>query len=527
MVNPNWITVDLGAIKTVPMLTIHFWDGDSRTYTYTVESSTDGTNWTEIVPSSTVHGLATHTFDPAIDLRYLRVTVTNNTGGTYAHILEITLYKTTTSTTTTETGNLQQVGVGTGDLSGNTAVATAVTQPLADLELTKTATPASVKLGNNLTYSLTVLNHGPSPATGITVVDTLPAGLTLVSVSADCGQTNPITCDLGSLASGASATVTIVVTPKAENTYLNSASVSAAETDLNQANNIASVSTVVGNPLVYAVIAIDTEADNNHPMGTLHTTFDVHNYQRITASCPSFVTKYSDNGSSWTAYMDGTAFNFKVIGAGQTDPATSFTCGYNNAYGLDDYARAVQFTVPSDGYYDVGLQLSVVGTPPDTNIYVVPDSNGNPDTTNPISTYTATVGGFTSGDYVLIGHNLHLLAGQSYWWVANRQSSGNDSNQFAVYQSSTSGSNTFSQIMDPAFRSATVDSDGHPFEMTWYVGQLHQQRPVCKRPADELPDPVQRVDEQLGQRGARLWRRDRIPPPFHVLGWVTMADGRT
>ena len=89
---------------------------------------------------------------------------------------------------------------------------------------------------------------------------------------------------------------------------------------------------------------------------------------------------------TWSAYADGTAFNFDVTEVGQTDPATSFSCGYNNVYGLDDYARAVRFTVPNDGIYAVQLQLSVVGNPPDTHIHVVPDLSGNPDTANPIST---------------------------------------------------------------------------------------------------------------------------------------------
>ncbi len=457
-------------MKPVKLLTIHFYDLDGRNYDYYVEASQNGTDWTTIVPTSNVVGMATHTFDTPVDLRYIRVTVTHNSAGTYAHIFEITTYSSDTSTTVNETGDLQQACVGAGDLSGNTAVGCTIIRPMADLSLTKTAVPASVKLGNDLTYNLTVVNHGPSTATGIQVIDTLPAGLTYKSASAGCNLVSGIvTCNQANLANGASALFSIVVTPTAMKTYNNTASVSATTIDPIQTNNSASVSTYVGNPVVYVVIAIDTEADNNHPMGTLHTTFDVHNYQRVGSSCPSFVTKYSGDNSNWTAYADGTVFNFKVIPNGGTDPATSFTCGYNNAYGLDDYARAVKFTVPTNGNYDVRLQLSVVGNPPDTNIYVVPDLGGNPDTVHPLSTYTAHAASIVNGVYVVIGSNIPLQAGVSYWWVASKQASGNDSNQFAVYQSSTSGSNTFSQIMDPAFRSATVDSDGHSFKMSWFM----------------------------------------------------------
>ena len=80
----------------------------------------DGTNWTSLVSSSTVVGLATHTFGTPVDLRYARVTVTFNSAGSYAHISGMSLYNSDTSTTVEETGNLQQVGSGAGDLSGNT-----------------------------------------------------------------------------------------------------------------------------------------------------------------------------------------------------------------------------------------------------------------------------------------------------------------------------------------------------------------------------------------------------------------------
>jgi hypothetical protein len=238
----------------------------------------------------------------------------------------------------------------------------------------------------------------------------------------------------------------------------------------NPANDTSDTTTLVDNSLVYVVIAIDTESDNGHPMGTLHTTFDVHNYLRVgSAACPRFVAKYSDNGSSWNSYTDGTAFNFKVIETSQTEPATSFVCGSNNTYGLADYAQAVRFTVPSTGTYNVQLQLSVTGNPPDTNIYVVPDLGGNPDIAHPLSTYTAHATSVINGSYTVIGSSLSLQAEVYYWWVANKQASGDDNNRFAIYQGVRSGSNTFSRVMDPDFRSSIVDSDGHPFKMSWFM----------------------------------------------------------
>ena len=156
---------------------------------------------------------ATHAFDPAVNMRYARVNVTAQSINNFAHIYEITLYKTPPSTTS-ETGYLQQVGAGAGDLSGNTSVA----QP------DHAANGRSLH-NQDLHASLRAPGEQPDlqpdryqswpnrPATGIQVTDNLPAGLTFVSASASCSQSNPVTCNLGDLANGASATVSIVVTP--------------------------------------------------------------------------------------------------------------------------------------------------------------------------------------------------------------------------------------------------------------------------------------------------------------------------
>ena len=60
----------------------------------------------------------------------------------------------------------------------------------ADLALTKTATPSPVIAGTNLTYDLSVTNNGPSTAKNVVIKDVLPAGVTIVSVSAPGGTCN-------------------------------------------------------------------------------------------------------------------------------------------------------------------------------------------------------------------------------------------------------------------------------------------------------------------------------------------------
>ena len=85
----------------------------------------------------------------------------------------------------------------------------------------------------------------------MTVTDVLDASLTLVSATPSQGEpctgTGTITCNLGSLISGASATVTVVATTSPTPGMIGStASVTATEPDPNLSNNSATQTTNVG-----------------------------------------------------------------------------------------------------------------------------------------------------------------------------------------------------------------------------------------------------------------------------------------
>jgi uncharacterized repeat protein (TIGR01451 family) len=130
--------------------------------------------------------------------------------------------------------------------ANNSASATTTVNPSADLSLTKIDTPDPVGTNSTLVYTVTVFNAGPSPATGVVLTDTLPAGVTFVSASPSCvAVALVVTCNLGTVASGASSPVTISVTTGGVTTLTNSASVTANEPDPNLANNSASENTTV------------------------------------------------------------------------------------------------------------------------------------------------------------------------------------------------------------------------------------------------------------------------------------------
>jgi uncharacterized repeat protein (TIGR01451 family) len=126
----------------------------------------------------------------------------------------------------------------------------------ADLSITKSGTPNPVLSGDRLTYTLTVTDNGPKDATGVTVTDPLPNNVRFNSVSPTQGTctrstTKPkdgiVTCSVGTLANGAAASVTIVVTTTTPGKLINTATVSGNEFDPNQGNNTAATTiTVVG-----------------------------------------------------------------------------------------------------------------------------------------------------------------------------------------------------------------------------------------------------------------------------------------
>jgi len=143
--------------------------------------------------------------------------------------------------------------VTSGELDANTPNNTAtanvyISAPITDLGVTGSATPSSPKINTNLTYTYNVKNNGPAAASGVVLTDTLPAGMSFVSAKATqgtCSGTSTVTCSVGTLSNGSSATVTIVAKPTKTGTFTNKATVSGSVQDNNSANNTVSISTTV------------------------------------------------------------------------------------------------------------------------------------------------------------------------------------------------------------------------------------------------------------------------------------------
>ena len=168
-----------------------------------------------------------------------------------------------------------------------TANANTAVNPQVDLAITKTDSADPVNRGSQVTYTMTVVNNGPSAATNVTVVDTLPAGLTFVSatggtVTAPVGGNQQVSVAVGNLASGATATVTILATvgQGAAASLTNTATVSSTEStagfDTNPANNTDTETTATQGTIDLVVTKSDS-ADPAAPGNTLTYTILVQN----------------------------------------------------------------------------------------------------------------------------------------------------------------------------------------------------------------------------------------------------------
>ena len=88
--NPQWIRYDLGAVKTPAWVRLAFLNGDSRIYTFDVQLSTNGSNWTTVysgASSGTTTALETHNF-PNAAARYVQIVGHGNSVNTWNSITE-------------------------------------------------------------------------------------------------------------------------------------------------------------------------------------------------------------------------------------------------------------------------------------------------------------------------------------------------------------------------------------------------------------------------------------------------------
>ncbi|WP_424951282.1 tandem-95 repeat protein [Deinococcus sp.] len=218
----------------------------------------------------------------------------------------------------------------------NVATITVSVPANVDLAITKVG-PGYFKPGDSLSYTLTVTNTG-SAATGVTVTDTLPTGLTFVSASGGGSYnagTGKVSWTVGNLANGATVTLTLtgtapsaasVETNNGPTSLVNTATTAANETELVTTNNTASSSAQLVYPKLSKRVRNVTQSGafgtvgSGKPGEVLEYCIDFKNYGVSVASFVITDTVPGNTTADLSAY--GAGLGLQVV-RGSTSTRTS------------------------------------------------------------------------------------------------------------------------------------------------------------------------------------------------------------
>ncbi|HEV7763978.1 MAG TPA: DUF11 domain-containing protein [Thermoanaerobaculia bacterium] len=244
-------TADLSVVKSSQTTTAG--PGDPVTYTITVTN--DGPNAANdvIVTDTLPASLLFQSITPAAGFTCTTPAVGGTgtitcTGGPIANAGTATFTLVTTIAPGASGTIVNNASVGTSDTDPNGANSIDPSDPIvvatADLSITKTTSASQATTGSTITYTITVANSGPDAATNVVVNDDLPTGLQFVSATPSqgtCNASDPVSCNLGTIAAGANATITLqALVTATSGSIANTATVTSVTDDGNPGNNTSS-----------------------------------------------------------------------------------------------------------------------------------------------------------------------------------------------------------------------------------------------------------------------------------------------
>ncbi|HGG0415266.1 TPA: SdrD B-like domain-containing protein [Clostridium sporogenes] len=268
--------------------------GETVTYTVTLENTCTSPltnvffkdnvpNGLSFVPGSvTVNGVSDVTLDPNIGF-----TIPDIPGGSTATVTFEAIVNTVPTpnpTLNTATINYSYTPVEGGienNFTVNSNTVPLEVGALADVSVVKTGSPNPVMPGEALTYTIDVMNAGPSDAQNVVLDDEIPSTITDPEFSIDGGVTFnpwPTIYDIGTLLAGETRTILIrgTVAPSATGIISNIANVTSSTPDPNLSNNTSIVDTEVN--ALADISVVKTASPNPVNQGEILTyTIDVTN----------------------------------------------------------------------------------------------------------------------------------------------------------------------------------------------------------------------------------------------------------
>ncbi len=228
----------------------------------------------------------------------------------------------------------------------------------ADISVEKTTDNLAPLVGETFHFTVTATNLGPDDATGLEVTDALPAGLTLISSTASQGTYASGTgiWDIGSLANGDTATLTLTVKGTTSGTVTNTAAVSALnESDPEAANDSDSVSVAIGEETAYTLTIVAGAGGTTSPAPGTYTYAPgtVVSIQALPAAGYRF--------GNWSGDASGSANPVAITMNGNK----SVTANFVRRYTLTITAGTGGTTSPAPGTYtyDEGASVTIRAIP--------------------------------------------------------------------------------------------------------------------------------------------------------------------
>jgi len=129
--------------------------------------------------------------------------------------------------------------------------------------------PAQATPGTNVTFTLKVKNNGPGNANNVVVNDVVPSGYTFVSGAPSKGTWAAPNWVVGNIGFNDSVTLTMVVTVQPSGNYVNTATVSATQSDPNATNNTATAAIIFINSTPVANGDLGSVLVEDGPNGTI------------------------------------------------------------------------------------------------------------------------------------------------------------------------------------------------------------------------------------------------------------------
>jgi uncharacterized repeat protein (TIGR01451 family) len=293
--------------------------------------------------------------------------------------------------------------------SNDTDIEQTTVNARADLSIVKSDSADPVEAQAALTYTLVVSNAGPSKASSVSVVDTLPVGAGFVGASGDgwsCGESGGVvTCTRASLAVGSAPVITIqVTTPATAGTIENSATVSSDASDPNVSNNSDSEQTTVNLPLVEADLSI-VKTDGPDPVdaaATLTYTLTIANAGpdgaesvSVSDTLPAGVTYVNASGDGWScSHVGGVVSCTRASLAVGTAPAITIQVTAPNEGGALDNLAGVS-SATSDPNTDNNSDSEATTVNPMCDLALT--KSDGPDPVDAAATLTYTLGASNAG----------------------------------------------------------------------------------------------------------------------------------